>query len=425
MKIIKRILVLLLILLHLCKIYSQDTCYYKNYIKPIVWSVSINGLVYSFDRIVSKSKVNANPFKTALDNINGKYVFDTSLFITNFIGHPYHGALYTMAARSNGLSYYMAIPYNFLGSYMWEIGAEAELPSINDLIVTPLSGVMVGEMLFRVSESFYHSGSKAKKIASYVINPISIVERNVFKNGNTIPDNGSSFNVGLSAILSGRKVIPNVFIDTKYGEQFEDNSKPMDWFNLYAEASFDRKIYMTKVNSTGSLYSVSRNNMVYGIYQHFNYYADNSSEKRGEFKYKIAEPVSVGPGISYKNKTLNTSLYLTDVLLGAYDNDYFKGRNYNIATGFSVKQCNTFNVNNYIDIDLTSVYYKFFTLNDKMGDVGNADILILSPKINCNINNHYNLVLDYSWIYLYRRYKDFNNRKNNSQNIRFGIGYKF
>lgn len=423
-KILKRIFVLLL-LLHPFKIYSQDTCCHKNYVKPVVWPVSINGLVYSFDRIIGKPKVNTNPFKAALDNISGKYVFDTSLFITNFIGHPYHGALYTMAARSNGLSYYMTIPYNFAGSYMWEIGAEAELPSINDLIVTPLSGVMVGEMLFRISESFYHSGNKAKKIVSYVINPISIVERNVFKNGNTIPDNGSSFNVGLSATLSERKVIPNIFADISYGEQFEDNPKPMDWFNLYTEASFDGKIYMTKVSSTGSLYSVSKKNMVYGIYQHFNYHADNSSEKRGEFNYKIAEPVSVGPGIGYKAKGLTASLYISDVLLGAYDNDHFKGRNYNLATGLSVRQSNAFSMWNHMGMSLESVYYKLFTPSERMGDVGNADILIFSPSINCSIDSHYNIVLDYSWIYMNRRYKHLDDRENNTHRIRLGIGYKF
>jgi hypothetical protein len=424
MKIVKRILILLL-LLHPFKIYPQDTCYHKNYVKPIVWSASINGLVYSFDRIMGKPKVNANPFKAALDNISGKYVFDTSLFITNFIGHPYHGALYTMAARSNGLSYYMAIPYNFAGSYIWEIGAEAELPSINDLIVTPLSGAMVGEMLFRISETLYHSGNKARKLASYVINPISIVERNVFKNNGPPVIGNGIFNIGVSATLSGRKVTPNVFTNISYGEQFEDNPKPMDWFNLYAEVSFDGKIHMTKVNSTGSLYSVSKKNMVYGMYQHFNYYADSSSEKRNEFNYKITEPVSVGPGIGYKTKGLTTLLYLSDVLFGAYDNDRFRGRNYNMATGFSVRQHSTFSIGNHMGMSLESVYYKFFTPSERMGDVGNADILIFSPSINCSIDSHYNIILDYSWIYMNRRYKHFDDRENNTHRIRLGIGYKF
>lgn len=75
-------------------------------------------------------------------------VIDHDDWFLNWITHPYWGAVYYMSARSAGAN----APYSFLFSviastFFWEYGVEAfaEVPSIQDLIITPVVGSIIGE----------------------------------------------------------------------------------------------------------------------------------------------------------------------------------------------------------------------------------------------------------------------------------------
>jgi hypothetical protein len=69
----------------------------------------------------------------------------------NYILHPYWGAAYYVRARDRGYDGEEAFFYSFLMSSMFEFGVEAlfEQPSIQDLIVTPLGGLIAGEYFYR------------------------------------------------------------------------------------------------------------------------------------------------------------------------------------------------------------------------------------------------------------------------------------
>jgi hypothetical protein len=74
--------------------------------------------------------------------------FDTNKFDTNMVTHPVAGTLYYVAARGNRLTILESFLYATAASTVWEyVGEFRELVSINDVIVTPLSGVVVGETL--------------------------------------------------------------------------------------------------------------------------------------------------------------------------------------------------------------------------------------------------------------------------------------
>ncbi len=74
--------------------------------------------------------------------------FDTNKFDTNMVTHPVAGTLYYVAARGNRLTILESFLYATAASTLWEyVGEFRELVSINDVIVTPLSGVVVGETL--------------------------------------------------------------------------------------------------------------------------------------------------------------------------------------------------------------------------------------------------------------------------------------
>lgn len=78
-------------------------------------------------------------------------VWDPDNPFFNFVGHPYVGAVYYIAARKSGFDEFDSFMYSFLMStFFWEMGIEgfAEAPSIQDIVITPGSGAILGEYLY-------------------------------------------------------------------------------------------------------------------------------------------------------------------------------------------------------------------------------------------------------------------------------------
>jgi len=84
-------------------------------------------------------------------NVAAGPVIDQDDFPINYVAHPYCGAIYYTTARSCGFKWYESFGYSFLmSSLFWEYGIEAfaEIPSQQDLIITPVIGSMIGETFF-------------------------------------------------------------------------------------------------------------------------------------------------------------------------------------------------------------------------------------------------------------------------------------
>lgn len=76
-------------------------------------------------------------------------VMDKDKFYINYILHPYWGATYYIRGRERGLNPAYSLAYSALLSAMYEFGTEciAERPSIQDLVVTPLGGSLLGAFI--------------------------------------------------------------------------------------------------------------------------------------------------------------------------------------------------------------------------------------------------------------------------------------
>jgi len=85
-------------------------------------------------------------------NLKGGWIWDPNGISTNNLEHPYGGAVYYNVARANGLSFWTATPMTLAGSLMWELFGEPVQPSINDVVITSLSGVNFGESIRRISD---------------------------------------------------------------------------------------------------------------------------------------------------------------------------------------------------------------------------------------------------------------------------------
>lgn len=100
-------------------------------------------------------------FKRYVRHIKEGPVWDGDKFIFNFILHPYGGAAYYMSARSCGFNCWGSFLYSFcISTFFWEYGFEAfnEIPSVQDLVITPVVGSLMGEGFYLAKRSIVNNG---------------------------------------------------------------------------------------------------------------------------------------------------------------------------------------------------------------------------------------------------------------------------
>jgi len=107
-------------------------------------------------------------------------VWDKDLWITNYIGHPLQGSLAFNALRSQGGGFWTSSAFTLGHTLLWEYFLEAinEQPSINDLIVTPIAGVVLGEAVNRMTRHFRRGGfTTGEKIIVTILNPFYLLNQ--------------------------------------------------------------------------------------------------------------------------------------------------------------------------------------------------------------------------------------------------------
>lgn len=109
-------------------------------------------------------------------------VWDKDKFIFNGVLHPYGGAAYYMSARSCGFNIWGSFIYSFaISSLFWEYGVECfnEIPSVQDLVITPVVGSIVGEGFYFAKRAILKNnyrilGSKALGyIVAFFLDPVN------------------------------------------------------------------------------------------------------------------------------------------------------------------------------------------------------------------------------------------------------------
>lgn len=116
-----------------------------------------------------------------LENNKAGPIWDQDEWPVNYIGHPYFGAAYYVVARNQGLTPLESGTYSFLMStFLWEMGIEAlaEIPSKQDLLITPLIGSVVGEAFFTWEQRIKASNNELLgsqglgKTTLFLLNPV-------------------------------------------------------------------------------------------------------------------------------------------------------------------------------------------------------------------------------------------------------------
>ena len=140
--------------------------------------VLAGGTVWYLRHGTDESWRDAFDFRTWKRKLNGEDVtFDGDHFNTNAAGHPIDGAGYYQIARGNGLGPGAAFVTSALASTFWEFFVELpEHPSINDLIMTPVGGAVIGEATYRLGRYLAVSGSGSVRCAAaFVFAPVAMI----------------------------------------------------------------------------------------------------------------------------------------------------------------------------------------------------------------------------------------------------------
>jgi len=131
----------------------------------------------------NKEEARRTPFfKRWWNHVKKGPVWDKDNWVFNYVLHPYGGAAYFMSARSQGLNGWQSMLYSFsVSTLFWEYGIEAfmEYPSIQDLVITPVAGSLIGESFYRlkrriVADDYRLFGSKILgNIVACLIDPVN------------------------------------------------------------------------------------------------------------------------------------------------------------------------------------------------------------------------------------------------------------
>jgi hypothetical protein len=97
------------------------------------------------------------------DNVSEGPVWDRDEHFLNYVMHPYFGGVYYTAARHAGYDEFDSFLYSWtMSTFFWEYGVEAfaEVPSWQDLFITPFFGAVVGEMMLETEQDIVASGGE-------------------------------------------------------------------------------------------------------------------------------------------------------------------------------------------------------------------------------------------------------------------------
>jgi hypothetical protein len=234
---------------------------------------AINLVVWTYDRTLGQKVWSRVSLQTWKDNLRTGFVWDGDGFSTNQFAHPYHGGLYYTAARDNGLSFVSAIPFTLLGSVQWELFAETEPPSINDLINTTMGGVAVGEALYRLSSTVLDTEATGRdrfgrELTAGLISPIRGVNRllrgDAFRQEPTPSDWRSRALAGWGSVgylmlgdgklLEGGKHQFFTQFALRYGDAFRgDIRRPFDAFDVHIQFTTREDSLVSHAMLTGLL----------------------------------------------------------------------------------------------------------------------------------------------------------------------------
>jgi hypothetical protein len=125
------------------------------------YGFGVIGLIALLPEDISNWDKEQGIFNKWTDNVKGGPVWDRDTGMLNLVGHPYFGGVYYQVARKSGYRQWDSFMYaTLMSTFYWEYGIEAfaEVPSIQDLVITPVLGWAYGEWAFNTEMDLREDG---------------------------------------------------------------------------------------------------------------------------------------------------------------------------------------------------------------------------------------------------------------------------
>ncbi len=411
----------------------------KNYWLPAVEIIGLNFAVWGYHRYISGENWSDINWTSIKNNLKYGFEWDYDGYLINQFWHPYHGSNYYNAARSNGLGFWESAPYAFGGSLMWEYFMENERPSYNDIVNTPVTGIILGEISFRVTDLIIDESTIGferflREFSSTLIDPMKgfnrLIRGDMWKDGvkKENPDFHAVFSLGVHNVffsekLNNSKTYGSFRTDLIYGNQFDVKSHkdPFDYFSLRTEINIAENdnivgIFASGVLWDGNIKLFNPSTNIIGLYKevdiHINtVYKLSATSVSGQ----IINTIPLGSKISMQNY-----LGLSAILMGGTNSLYASeyGKDYNIGPGASGKVGINFSFDRSIDFYAN---YKRYWIHTLSGADGEEFVGLLNVGITRKLFSDTSLGLDYLLYERYGEYKNFPDTKDSNSAMRLYI----
>lgn len=302
-------------------------------------------------------------------NLQSGFEYDGDNFLTNNFSHPYHGALFFNAGRTNGYDFWESTAFSLTGSAIWEHFGETFRPSFNDWIYTGIGGANLGEILYRLSSMVTDnraSGSERvwSEIWGALLNPVRGFNRAISGEMGQNFDNPDwrrpddfliTFDGGTRSIdkdgdekYTSKEVEGLFTLNLAYGNRFKAK-KPFDFFGFeFAIAS--NQPHFTTMNSTGFLFGweLEKNKHRFDVTLDFNFndlIKEEISENDTTYKGFLFGSTQVFPHLSSilpigEKTNLITRVGINGMMMAATPNDYYvdvEGRTNDFGPGVGTR----------------------------------------------------------------------------------------
>jgi len=157
---------------------KRDTLYFVG------CQLAVTGLLYVMPESVSgwtSEQKRSFTFNKWVEKVK-ETGFDEDDWYLNYLVHPYWGATYYVRARERGLNKFHSFLYSAFLSSLYEFGVEAffEPPSIQDLIITPCAGSLLGMYFEKIREKIKAKGDQQSwydKMVLVLTDPLGTVSK--------------------------------------------------------------------------------------------------------------------------------------------------------------------------------------------------------------------------------------------------------